>query len=164
MEDKICSAITEALIRHSDEKTRLSSQRFFKEAIQCHGVKSAVTERIAKDYFRQVRDRPKSVIFDLCEQLWQTGYLEECGVACFWSQSLHKQYKPHDLPVFERWVDRYVTNWATCDTLCNHSVGTFVEMYPEYIRELKRWARSENRWMKRAAAVSLIIPARRGKF
>ena len=30
--------------------------------------------------------------------------------------------------------------------------------------ELKSWARSENRWMRRAAAVSLIIPARKGKF
>ncbi len=26
------------------------------------------------------------------------------------------------------------------------------------------WARSENRWLRRAAAVSLILPARRGRF
>jgi 3-methyladenine DNA glycosylase AlkD len=36
--------------------------------------------------------------------------------------------------------------------------------YPEYVAELKRWARSTNRWTKRAAAVTLIIPARRGIF
>ena len=35
-------------------------------------------------------------------------------------------------------------------------------MYPEYLEELKRWARSNHRWLKRAAAVTLIIPARKG--
>ncbi len=58
----------------------------------------------------------------------------------------------------------YVTNWATCDTLCNHSVGEFVMMYPEYVGELRKWARSDNRWVRRAAAVTLIIPARKGLF
>jgi len=37
-------------------------------------------------------------------------------------------------------------------------------MYPKYLENLKKWARSENRWVKRAAAVTLIIPARHGKF
>ena len=66
--------------------------------------------------------------------------------------------------VFERWLGAYVDNWASCDTLCNHTVGDLLEMYPEYVTELKRWATSTNRWLKRAAAVSLIIPARHGLF
>jgi len=43
-------------------------------------------------------------------------------------------------------------------------VGAFIERYPDYLQSLKRWALSENRWMRRAAAVSLIIPARHGLF
>jgi 3-methyladenine DNA glycosylase AlkD len=43
-------------------------------------------------------------------------------------------------------------------------VGDLLEMYPAQVDNLRRWARSENRWMRRAAAVSLIIPARRGRF
>jgi len=39
-----------------------------------------------------------------------------------------------------------------------------IEMYPELIAKLKEWALSDNRWVKRASSVSLIIPARRGKF
>jgi len=64
----------------------------------------------------------------------------------------------------ERWLKSYVSNWASCDTLCNHTIGTFLEMYPACVSELKKWAKSKNRWMKRASAVSLIIPARKGKF
>jgi 3-methyladenine DNA glycosylase AlkD len=164
MNTNIVNVITELLIANSDEKTRDSSQRFFKETIRCHGVKAAVTVQIGKEYYQAVKDKPKVEVFDLCEQLWQTGYLEEAGIACNWSYYLHKQYTPVDFVVFEKWVNRYLTNWATCDTLCNHSVGTFIEMYPAFLKDLKKWALSNNRWMKRAAAVSLIVPARKGKF
>jgi 3-methyladenine DNA glycosylase AlkD len=37
-------------------------------------------------------------------------------------------------------------------------------MYPDFLAKLKEFAHSENRWVKRAAAVSLIIPARKGLF
>jgi 3-methyladenine DNA glycosylase AlkD len=37
-------------------------------------------------------------------------------------------------------------------------------MYPENISKLKGFTGSDNRWMRRAAAVSLIIPAKKGKF
>lgn len=164
MANPVITSITEQLISCSDEKTRSSSQRFFKETIQCHGVKTAVIERIGKDFYKSVKDLPKTKIFDLCEALWKTGYLEEAGIACYWSYYQRKAYQPDDFRRFEKWVDLYVTNWATCDAFCNHSAGTFVEMYPEYLSELKRWAKSQNRWMKRASAVSLIVPARKGKF
>jgi 3-methyladenine DNA glycosylase AlkD len=37
-------------------------------------------------------------------------------------------------------------------------------MYPEYIGRLKEFTRSGKRWTRRAAAVSLIVPARKGLF
>jgi len=43
-------------------------------------------------------------------------------------------------------------------------MGDFVDKFPDTIEELKRWTQSENRWMRRAAAVSLIVPAKHGKF
>jgi 3-methyladenine DNA glycosylase AlkD len=90
--------------------------------------------------------------------------MEESIIACLWSYYLNKQYEPGDFKVFQRWINTYVTNWATCDTLCNHSVGTLIEMYPDLLSGLKDWALSAKRWVKRASAVSLIIPARKGKF
>jgi 3-methyladenine DNA glycosylase AlkD len=37
-------------------------------------------------------------------------------------------------------------------------------MYPGYLSKLKIWAISANRWVRRASAVSLIVPAKEGKF
>jgi 3-methyladenine DNA glycosylase AlkD len=85
-------------------------------------------------------------------------------VACNWSYYVRKDYDPGDFKVFEKWIDSYVNNWASCDTLCNHTVGEFLEMYPEYVAGLKKWAKAKNHWLRRAAAVSLIIPAKKGKY
>jgi len=43
-------------------------------------------------------------------------------------------------------------------------MGDFFVTYPEKIPELISWTQSSNRWMRRASAVSLIIPAKKGKF
>jgi 3-methyladenine DNA glycosylase AlkD len=160
----IIKKIREELINNADEKTKLSGERFFKESVTMYGIRSATVIRIGKDYFKTIKDKNKSHIFFLCEELWKSGIMEESFVACNWAFNVSKQYEPVDFEVFEKWVNNYLGNWASCDTLCNHTIGTFVEMFPGYISGLKKWAKSQNRWVKRASAVSLIVPARKGKF
>ncbi len=162
--DIIIEEIREELISNIDEKTRATSQNFFKEKIKYYGVKVPVVHRVSKKFYRQIETGSKPEIFDLCEILWQSGYIEESFVACNWSYYLYEKYEPGDFKIFERWIREYVNNWASCDTLCNHTIGEFIQMYPEFLGELKKFAGSGNRWMRRAAAVSLIIPAREGKF
>ena len=162
--NKIIGDLRAELIRNSDEKTKQSGKRFFKEEVNFIGIRSAVLSRICKEYYNALQDKSKSNIFSLCEELWKSGIMEESFIACNWSYYVRKRYEKEDFTIFERWVNRYVSNWATCDTLCNHTVGTVVEMYPELISGLKKWAKSDNRWVKRASSVSLIVPSRRGKF
>lgn len=162
----IIEAVKQILIDSADLKTLQSSSHFFKEGEEAkvHGVKMAQISKISKETFREIKGQSKEQIFRWCEQLWQSGYLEEAVIACEWAYSLRKQYAPEDFEVFEHWLSAYVDNWASCDTLCNHTIGTFVEMYPEYIARLKEWTKSDNRWVRRGAAVTLIIPARKGLF
>lgn len=164
MKDDLIVQIRREFQANSDEKARESGKRFFKEEVMMYGMKSAVVSDISKKYFKIARNLPKNTIFDLCEELWKSGYMEESFTACNWSYFVSKAYTPDDFQIFEKWVSEYIGNWASCDTLCNHTVGTFLEMYPEFLPELKRWARSSNRWMRRASVVSLIVPARKGKF
>ncbi len=162
--ESILSKIRSELQNNIDEKTQATSQNFFKEKIKCYGIKVPAVNKLSQEYFKLVRSKTKSEIFSLCESLWQSGFLEESFIACHWSYFIHARYEPEDFKIFEKWIDRYVNNWASCDTLCNHTVGTFIEMYPEFLVRLKGFAKSDNRWMRRAAAVTLIIPARKGKF
>lgn len=164
MIDEVIIAVRKELEENADEKARESGQRFFKEEALLHGVKAAVVREIAKKRFREIKGRQKDEIFSLCEELLKSDYSEEAFIAFEWAYSLRKQYEPADFFVFERWLVDRVNNWAKCDTLCNHTLGSFIEMYPEYLENLKGWTGSENRWLRRAAAVTLILPARKGEF
>jgi 3-methyladenine DNA glycosylase AlkD len=164
MATDVLGAVRRELISNADEKTRDSAQRFFKEEIKVHGVKSALVRKIATKYFKEIRNKDKNDVFALCKSLLETNYSEDASIAFEWSYSLRKKYEPSDFVVFEEWIEKYVDNWAKCDTLCNHTIGTFVEMYPEFLKNLKGWAHLENRWMRRASAVTLILPARKGMF
>ncbi len=162
--DEIIDNLRKEMKGSSDEKVRISGERFFRENVQLYGIRSAEVGRIGKEHFKRLKNKNKDEIFSLCEELWKSGIMEESFIACNWSYYLHKNYEPSDFKIFDRWVNNYVNNWASCDTLCNHSVGTLTEMYPALLLGLKGWAGSQNRWVKRAAAVSLIVPARKGKF
>jgi len=148
----------------ADESVRIQQEHFFKEEIKLYGLKSVQTRDIGKKFFKQLPDKSKEGVLQYCEELFSPMIFEESITACEWSYNVRKQYSADDFSTFEAWVNKYVSNWAVCDTLCNHSVGTLVEMFPECIRRLKKWSSSENRWVKRASAVTLIIPARKGLF
>jgi 3-methyladenine DNA glycosylase AlkD len=156
--------LRQELTGNADEKTKNTGERFFKEEVTLYGIRSAIVTKIARDHYRAIDNKDKNNIFSLCEELLGSGIMEESFVACNWSYNVRKQFVSDDFKLFERWVGKYVTNWATCDTMCNHTVGSFIEMYPEYLSGLKSWAHSQNRWVKRASAVSLIVPARKGLF
>jgi 3-methyladenine DNA glycosylase AlkD len=162
--NQIIRNVREELKQAADDETKQSFQRFFKEEVKCHGVKAAAAVKIAKKYFPQVQGVGKRKTFDLCDKLFESGYCEEVWVAANWAYWFREDFQLGDFEVFEKWIEKYISNWAECDTLCNHTVGSFIERYPQYVDNLKKWAESQNRWVRRAAAVSLIIPAKEGKF
>jgi 3-methyladenine DNA glycosylase AlkD len=160
----IITKIRGELEADADEKTKKSFQRFFKEEITCYGVKTAVVRKIAKKHWSEVKFLSKEKIFALCEELYRSDYVEEATVASLWLPNIVEQLEPGDLAVFKSWIKKYVNNWAKCDTFCNHTVGGLLEKHPESVSEVKSWAKSANRWLKRAAAMSLIVPAKKGQF
>ena len=162
--DTVIKGIRKELDEQKDELTQKVFQRFFKEEVKYYGVKTATVAKIAKKYWKDIKSRDKKEIFVLCEELYKSGYCEEAFIVSNWIPNLKDQFERGDLTIFQYWIETYISNWAECDGFCNHSVGDFIEKYPDSIAELKRWAGSDNRWLRRAAAVSLIIPAKHGKY
>jgi 3-methyladenine DNA glycosylase AlkD len=160
----ILAQIRADLLDSSDETTRQSAQRYFKEQAKFYGVKTETVGKIAKKHWSQVKTLDKKAIFNLCEELLRSDFTEEAFIVAFWLPNYIDNLEPSDLATFRRWIEMYINNWAKCDSFCNHTVGDLVQKYPQTIVELKSWARSENRWLKRASAVSLIVPAKKGLF
>jgi 3-methyladenine DNA glycosylase AlkD len=148
----------------TDEQTRKSFQRFFKEQVKYYGVKTETVGKIAKKHWQQVKTLSKREIFQLCEELYRSDYTEEAFIVAFWLPNYLEHIEPSDLAAFKTWIDRYINNWAKCDGFCNHTIGDLIQKYPQTLSEVKSWAKSENRWLKRASAVSLIVPAKKGLF
>lgn len=161
--DPVISLIREELEKHADPGIRKSSRRFFREPVTCYGMKTTTATTIAKKYWATIRSRDKKEILSLCEELYRSGYLEEAFIASEWARRLSLRYDREDIAVFRHWIETYITNWASCDGFCNHAAGDFIGRFPDSISELEQWTRSENRWLRRAAAVSLIVPVKHGK-
>ncbi|MEM5786840.1 MAG: DNA alkylation repair protein, partial [Syntrophobacteraceae bacterium] len=164
MWNDIINTIRSELRQNSQPESISGCSRYFKEEIKCYGVKTTIVGKLSRSCFAELKGRSKAEIFALCEELFKSGYNEEAWIACDWAYRMRKEYQQADFEIFENWVNGYIDNWAKCDTFCNHTVGEFIETYPEFIQRLKQWTSSENRWLRRGAAVSLIIPARHGKF
>jgi len=164
MNCNIIKDLREDLIKKSCTKTQLITQRFFKEPINAYGIKSKLVKEIANNHFKKLNNPDKKTIFLYCDDLWQSGYLEESFIACDWTYRMRKSFDIEDFYLFEEWVHLYIDNWASCDTFCNHTLGYMLEKHPHLIQKLVEWTGSHNRWVKRAAAVSLIVPARKGTF
>ncbi|HVN58007.1 MAG TPA: DNA alkylation repair protein [Bacteroidales bacterium] len=162
--DSIILKARELLRRGAREEVKAQNEKFFREKVSFYGLKNPDVHRIARAMLKEIGDRSKENIFRLCEELWRSGYVEESLVACDWSESAGRNFAEDDIHLFSRWLNDHVNNWASCDTFCNHTVGELLMKYPGNITFLKKWAGSENRWVKRGSAVSLIIPARRGMF
>lgn len=162
--DPIILKVRELLIQCAREDVKAQNEKFFREKVKFYGLKNPDVHRIAKELLKGMNDRSHDHIFSLCEELWTSGYVEETLVACDWSESVRKSFVEDDILVFSEWLGKYVNNWASCDTFCNHTVGELIMKFPAKISYLKGWSHSDNRWMRRGAAVSLIIPARKGMF
>ncbi|MGD6809257.1 MAG: DNA alkylation repair protein [Candidatus Bathyarchaeia archaeon] len=160
----IIQQIRSELQANTDQKTKDGAKHYFKETINVYGVKTDLVGKIARNYWKQAKHLSKKEVFALCEELFKSGVMEEAFVAANWLPNISDQFQREDLATFHFWIENYVDNWAKCDSFCNHTVGDFMMRFPDCVVELLGWARSGNRWLRRAAAVSLIVPAKKGMF
>jgi 3-methyladenine DNA glycosylase AlkD len=160
----IVAAITREFRAAADSKYRESVQRFFKEPVKLYGVRTPEWRCISRQFWSQVKHLPKADVFSLCEELLAIRNSEERGVAFDWAGRMREQLRPADFPRLERWLKQHVTNWGSCDSLCGGALGFFLLDHPEFLPKVQKWARSENRWLRRASAVALIPAAKQEKY
>ena len=127
------------------------------------GVRTPIVREIGARYFKEVKSLGIDRVLQLCERLLETRLSEHRTIAFDWSFRCRRQYRPDHFDVLERWLEVNVDGWGSCDDLCTHALGDFVLQYPEFMPRVMEWTRSDNRWQRRASAVTFIYGARRGK-
>jgi len=153
------------LKRHVDKEYRDGAIRFFNEPIKCWGVRSPETKRIGREAYAKIKHLDKLEVFSLAEELIKSNMNEEAVIGFDWIYRRKKEYTIDDHKFFDKITRNHLTNWALVDTFCTHAYGELVAMYPELIPKVKAYSKSQNRWVRRACAVTMIGPmARHGKY
>ncbi|MBU3940897.1 MAG: DNA alkylation repair protein [Nanoarchaeota archaeon] len=160
---KIVKEIEKELKKRTKHVDTSGQVKYFKESIKPYGLGNPESRKMARKYYAKYKPSYLEAI-KISEELLKSGYFEEGVIAFDLMTKYKKQFDKNSFDIFESWVDKYIHNWAWCDDLGPHLINVVIEKYPELVEELVNWTSSKNRWKKRAAAVSLIPSAYRGKF
>jgi len=157
---KLIENIRQELLQNIDKKYQMVSKTFFKEETNSLGVRIPIVRKISTKYYLEIKNLNKRDIWNICEALLQKE--DELKFIAFdWAFRQKDNFAKNDFTIFEKWLKKYVSNWATCDDFCCHTLGFIIFKYPELVTQTEEWSHSENRWLRRASAVVLIYSLRR---
>jgi 3-methyladenine DNA glycosylase AlkD len=139
-------------------------QWFFKEEIKSHGWYTAALRKAASQFVREItRDHSIDFLKEVADKLFSGKNLEEKVLAVFLLEKRTKNFGDDEFRLFDSWLDR-VSSWADHDALVHDLIAPMVAAKPKHSSEVFRWAKSPNRWRRRAACVALIRGTRRLQF
>jgi 3-methyladenine DNA glycosylase AlkD len=147
----------------ADPQVAANLRWFFKENVDPYGVRGARIQQVVRPVYREVKNWPVTQRDQLCEALWKTGKLESGILVTHLYRRFRKHCGAREFAVFERWLDRYVKNWAHTDGVASWLLAASIENDPALIHRLFNWPRAPSRWKRRAAAVALIQEAKSGR-
>lgn len=161
--DSLLAAIRTRLAARIDPVYREGATRFFQHEVRLHGVRQKDLLPIEQFVYREIKAWPASQRNLLCDALWKAGTLEEGTMVCHVYRRFHRQCGPCEFQLFERWIDRYVHNWAHCDGVSAWLLAASLANEPSLLPEVLPWTASPNRWKRRASAVSLLQEGKAGR-
>jgi 3-methyladenine DNA glycosylase AlkD len=161
---KIISSINKKLAKYKSEKHKKGASLYFKEKVIFLGVKVPIVRQIMREEWKKIKNLPKQDRLCLAEEFLSSKYFEHgvIGIEIIWRS--RGEFEKKDISFFENIINRHIRNWAHCDDFCNHVIGFMLEKYPELAEQVMSWSKSKNMRVRRASAVSFILPARRGNF
>jgi 3-methyladenine DNA glycosylase AlkD len=141
-----------------------SVQRFFKEEIQSHGWRTADLRRAALRWRREIlRQSDLKFLFQVADNLFTGRVNEDKNTAVFLLENITDKFGDEEFELLELWLPR-ISNWSDHDALVHYLIAPMMAAKPVRARKVLHWAKSKNRWFRRAACVALIQGTRRKMF
>ena len=139
-------------------------QWFFKEEIKSHGWYTADLRRAVRSYRKEIlHEHEFYFLVQVADQLFSGAVLEEKVAAIFLLENLTAECGDAEFKLFESWLDR-IGSWADHDGLVHCLIAPMVAAKAARTKFVFRWAKSPDRWHRRAACVALIRGAREKMF
>jgi 3-methyladenine DNA glycosylase AlkD len=139
-------------------------QWFFKEEIKSHGWYTGDLRRAAVQARREIRKaHDLEFLLKVADHLFSGRVLEEKVFAVLMLEKLTAEFGEAEFRLFESWLKR-ISSWADHDSLAHYLIGPMIVANRERLNRVFRWAKSRDRWHRRAACVALIQGTRRKLF
>jgi 3-methyladenine DNA glycosylase AlkD len=139
-------------------------QWFFKDEIKSHGWYSAKLRSVAVRFRRRIRKEfGLDFLLRVADKLFAGRVLEEKVFAVFLLEKMTEEFGDAEFRLFESWLPR-ISSWADHDGLVHYLIAPMVAAKADRIRRVFRWAKSPDRWHRRAACVALIQGTRQKMF
>jgi 3-methyladenine DNA glycosylase AlkD len=139
-------------------------QWFFKDEIKSHGWYTAKLRSVAVRFRRRIRKEfGLDFLLRVADKLFAGRVLEEKVFAVFLLEKMTEEFDDAEFRLFESWLPR-ISSWADHDGLVHYLIAPMVASKPDRTARVFRWAKSPDRWHRRAACVALIQGTRRKMF
>ncbi|MFQ3549036.1 MAG: DNA alkylation repair protein [Armatimonadota bacterium] len=151
----------------ADPKRAEGEKRYFKNTINPLGVSHPAFQSLEKKVFKDIKNDnwTCSDAMEFAEIMLNKRVFEYTLFSLEFLSRYVKDMDDSHIKIFKKWLeDDLLDNWAAVDTLCPHIIGEILNIKPELMRCLDGWSESNNRWVRRASAVSFVLLARKGKF
>src|SRR5208283_4363938 len=142
---EVSAQIRRALKAGGSAEHAAGVQWFFKDEVESHGWYTAELRRAARGFRRELRkERGLDFLVGVADHLFSGPVLEEKAAAVFL-------------------LDR-ISSWADHDGLVHSLIAPMIASDARRAKHVFVWAKSPNRWHRRAACVALIRGARARMF
>jgi len=139
-------------------------QWFFKDEIKSHGWYTAKLRTVAVRFRRRIlKEFGLDFLLRVADKLFVGRVLEEKIFAVFLLEKMTEEFGDTEFRLFESWLLR-ISSWADHDGLVHYLIAPMVASKPARTSRVFRWAKSPDRWHRRAACVALIQGTRRKMF
>jgi 3-methyladenine DNA glycosylase AlkD len=139
-------------------------QWFFKEEIKSRGWYTAELRKVAVRFRRTIiKEAGLPFLIDVADKLFSGRVLEEKVFAVLLLEKHAAELSDGEFKRFESWLPR-IRSWADHDGLVHYVIAPMIAAKRARARNVFGWAKSRNRWHRRAACVALIQGTRQKMF
>ena len=163
--EQVAREIIEQLRRMGDPVRARGAQNYFKHEIVALGITAPVLRAFVRERLQLLRPQwTASQAIALCDRLLSEPEMEMRGVGFLVLSAFQQELTPDLLDQAEGWLKRRLDNWALVDGFCSAVLSPLLERFPPAEKRLEAWSRAESLWLRRAALVTLVPFARRGRL
>jgi len=161
---KVAAEIRAILKSRGSAEHAKGVQWFFKEEVKSHGWYTAALRTFARQRRGEIlKENDLEFLVQVADRLFTGRVLEEKIFAVLLLENLTRELGETHFQLFESWLDR-ISSWADHDGLVHYLIAPLIAIDSKRLPRIFEWAKSRDRWHRRAACVALIQGTRQKHF